>query len=187
MNENSSLTFSGVNAVSVADSAAGSNADSLTLTVGHGTLTLGSTTRLTFTSGANGTAAMTVSGTVSNLDAALTNLTYTPTPLYTGSDSLHISITDPGDNDTANKTVTLTVIGLTPPAITAPSSVSLNENSSLTFSGANAISVADSAAGSNPDSLTLSVSHGQLTLGSTTGLTFTTGANGTAAMTVSGR
>jgi subtilase family serine protease len=96
LTENSSLTFSSANgnAISVADASAGTNADSLTLSVSHGTLTLASTSGLTFT-GTNGTPSFTVSGTVSNLDAALNGLIYTPTSGYTGSDSLGVSITDP--------------------------------------------------------------------------------------------
>ena len=82
LNQNASLTFStgNSNAISLVDSlAAAGTSDSLTLTVTHGTLTLGSTTGLIFSSGTNGSATMTVNGTLANLNAALSGLKYTPT------------------------------------------------------------------------------------------------------------
>src|SRR5580704_14802997 len=189
LTENGSLTFSsaGGNAISVADASAGTNADSLTLSVSHGTLTLASTSGLTFT-GSNGTASFTVSGTVSNLDAALNGLVYKPTAGYTGSVSLAISIADPGDSLSASTSVSLNVSAPSTPTITAPSNGSLSENGSLVFSTSkgNAITVADASAGGSADSLTLSVSHGTLTLATTSGLTFTSGSNGSALFTVTG-
>jgi subtilase family serine protease len=190
LNENGSLTFSSANsnAISFTDTSAGtSGSDSLTLSVLHGTLTLGSTTGLTFT-GTNGTASFSVTGTVANLNAALSGLVYQPTALYIGSDSLSVGVTDSGDSQSSSKSVALTINALSPPAITAPSAASVNENTSLTFSSANgnAISISDAGSAGNPDSFTLSVSHGTLTLASTTGLSFTTGSNGSSSFTVSG-
>jgi hypothetical protein len=188
--ENGSLTFSSANgnAISVTDASAGTNADSLTLSVSHGTLTLSTTSGLTFTSGSNDSSSFTVTGTVSSLDAALAGLVYQPTAGYAGSDSLAISVTDPGDSLSASASVSLSVNAPTPPTITAPSTATVAENSSLVFSTGkgNAITLTDASAGSGSDSLTLTVSNGILTLASTTGLTFTTGGNGTAAFTVTG-
>jgi hypothetical protein len=191
LTENSSLTFSSANgdAISVADASAGSNSDSLTLSVSHGTLTLSTTSGLTFSPGtSNGTASFTVTGTISNLDAALSGLIYHPTSNFTGSDSLAISITDPGDSLSASTSVALTVSAPSPPTIAAPSTGTVAENGSLAFStgGGNAISVSDASAGTGSDSLTISVTHGTLTLASTSGLTITGGANGSASVTVSG-
>ena len=188
--ENGSLTFSSANgnAISVTDASAGTNADSLTLSVSHGTLTLSTTSGLTFTSGSNDSSSFTVTGTVSSLDAALAGLVYQPTAGYAGSDSLAISVTDPGDSLSASASVSLSVNAPTPPTITAPSTATVAENSSLVFSTGkgNAITLTDASAGSGSDSLTLTASNGILTLASTTGLTFTTGGNGTAAFTVTG-
>ena len=81
------------------------------------------------------------------------------------------------------------VVRLAPPlSITAPTNASVSENGSLVFSGANgnAVSVTDNAAGQNADSLTITVEHGTLTLGSTNGLIFVAGFNGTASFTVKG-
>ncbi len=185
--ENNALIFSS-NAISVADAAAGGNSDSLSLSVSHGTLTLSTTSGLTFTAGANGSASFTVTGTITNLNAALNNLNYTPTANYVGSDSLAISITDPGDNESAAKSVAITVNAYAPPSISGPASASVPINGTLVFSSANSnpITTADSGPGSGSDSLQLSVSHGTVTLSTTSGLTITAGANGSATVTVTG-
>jgi hypothetical protein len=188
--QNGSLVFSSANgdAISVSDAAAGGNSDSLTLAVSHGTLTLSTTAGLTFTAGSNGSASFTVTGTVANLNAALSGLTYNPTAAYVGPDSLSISITDPGDSETGSKSVAITVNSASPPSITGPSTATVTMNGTLVLSSTNgdAITVADSGPGSGSDSLTLSVTHGTLTLPSTTGLTFTAGSNGAASFTVTG-
>lgn len=190
VNEDSSLTFSSGqgNAISLTDSQIGGNSDSLTLSVGDGTLSLGSTSGLSFSSGTNNSGSMTVSGTLANLNAALSGLVYTPNSGFSGGDALHVSVTDPGDSLSGSSTVTLTVNAPTAPKVTVPGAQPVNENSSLVFSSANdtGISLADSFAGSNPETLTLSVSNGTLTLGSTSGLNVTGGGNGTSSMTVTG-
>ena len=191
LSENGSLTFSSgnSNAISIADAAAGSNADSLTLSASQGTLALASSNGLSFTSGTNGSSSFTVSGTVTNLNAALNGLVYQPTSLYSGSDSLSVSVTDPGDTLSASTSVALTVTALSPPAISAPGSASSAGNESLAVSGGdgNALSFTDSAAGtdSDSDSLSQSVSQGTMALGFATGLSFTTGTNGSATFTAS--
>ncbi len=185
LTENGSLAFStgNGNAISLTDANPGS--DSLTLSVSHGTLTLSTTSGLSFTAGSNGSASFTVSGTISNLNAALNGLTYQPTASYSGSDTLAISLVDPGDTLSASKNVSLSVNALPAPSITSPATATVLENNSLTFSS-NSISVADSAAGGTSDSLSLAVSHGTLTLSTTSGLTFTAGSNGSASFTVTG-
>ena len=58
--------------------------------------------------------------------------------------------------------------------MSGPSAISVNENSTLLFldaARADAITLADAQAGSNADTLTLSVTDGTLALGSTSGLT----------------
>ena len=179
---NGSFTFSGT--ITATDAAASGSSDSVTLTVGDGTLTLGSITGLTFTSGGNGSSSMIVNGTMANLNAALNGLVYAPTNGYMGSDSLHITLKDAGDNLSGAATVAITVSNFPPPSVTAPATVNVNQNGTLTFSGT--ISVSDSAASGTSDSLTLAVANGKLALGSTTGLTFTTGSNNSSSMTVTG-
>jgi hypothetical protein len=62
-----------------------------------------------------------------------------------------------------------------PPVNTVPASLSVNEDSNLTLSGADAISVSDPDAGDAVIEVALSATFGILTLGGTTGLTFTAG------------
>ncbi len=190
LNENTSLSFSTANGnvISITDAAAGTNADSLTLSVSQGTLTLASTSGLSFTAGANGSSSFTVSGTMADLDSALDGLVYQPTTLYFGADSLAASVSNPTNSLSASTSVAITVAPLNAPAISVPGSGSLDQNGSLTFSNAtsNAISITDDAAASNLDSLTLVASQGTLTLVSSNGLSFTSGSNGSSSFTVSG-
>jgi hypothetical protein len=128
-----------------------------------------------------------VTGTISSLNAALSGLTYRPTAGYTGSDSLAISLADTVDGLSASKNAALTVIN-SPPAITAPPTATVVFGVSLVFSPAkgNAITIADVNAGTTVEPLTLTATNGILTLGSTTGVAVTAGANGSASMTISG-
>jgi hypothetical protein len=180
VNENVSLALSGSNLISVTDTAGtGNNLESMTLTVQQGTLTFGSTTNLTVTG--NGTSEITVSGSLSQLNSGLTSLTYTPNAGYLGADTLSLSNEDTTDGLTGTKSV---AIAVNPPAptITAPATISLNQGSTLTFSGANVISVTDP--GGTAEQLKLTVSHGTLKLGTTIGLTVT--GSGTATLTLTG-
>jgi hypothetical protein len=88
------------------------------LTVTHGTLTLVSVPLLTFTSGSNGTSSMTVQGALARLNTALNGLVYTPTPGFTGSASLKISLKNSLDGFTGSATVAISV---SPAPAVAPS------------------------------------------------------------------
>ena len=74
------------------------------------------------------------------------------------------------------------------PTLTVPATQSTLLNTALVFSTANsnAISIADTSVGGNTVQLALSVANGTLTLSTTSGLIFTTGANNSSAMTVQG-
>jgi hypothetical protein len=190
--EHQALTFSAAKglAITLADAAASTKTiDSQTLAVSHGKLKLATTSGLTFTSGANNSASMTVSGTLAKLNAALNGLIYTPTTGYLGSDTLSISVNDTGDNLAGSGKVAITVNAPPAPSITAPSSASVTENTSFTFSTANSDAIIGTdayALATYTEQLTLKVSHGTLALATTTGLTFSSGANDTASMTVKG-
>jgi Kelch motif len=183
LNENSKLTFPS-GAFSLSDVNASGSSDSLTLSVSSGTLTLGSLSGLTFSSGSNGSSSMTVKGTLINLNAALNGLVYSPTTGYSGHDALKLSLSDSLDNLSASSSIAIAV----DPFVTAPSSAGVLENGSYTFSSAakDSLTLTDGAASSNSESMTLTVLHGKLTLATTTGLTFTSGANGSSSMVVKG-
>jgi hypothetical protein len=85
----------------------------VTLTVAHGTLTLGGTTGLTSVSG-NGTSAVTFSGSLTNLNAALNGLDYqttsTDTTVGNVDDTLTITTSDGHTGGTDTSTVQIDVI-----------------------------------------------------------------------------
>ena len=93
--------------------------------------------------------------------------TYTVVAAFTSTNSNYV--TGPTDSTP----VTFTISAATGPTITAPSTGSVNENASLVFSTANgnAISVTDPKAGSGTEQLTLTATHGTLTLATTKGVT----------------
>ena len=188
VNENAQLIFSTANrnAITLLDGAALGNSDSLTLTVAHGTLKLGSTTGLIFSGAPNGSAKFTVTGTLVNLNAGLNGLVYTPTSGYAGAETLSLLLKNSQDNLSGSAAVAITVNA--PPKISAPTSVPVTEDASLTFSSANgnAISLIDAAAGTSAEALSLAVSHGTLRLASTGGLIFSGAPNGSAKFTVTG-
>ena len=119
------LVFSTANSnlIAAADPDAGSNPVQVSLSVNHGTLTLSTTSGLAFSSGANGSAAMTFTGIVSNVNAALTGMSYTPASAYSGPDPLSITVNDQGSTgvglaQSASAAVAITVTN-PPPAVGA--------------------------------------------------------------------
>ena len=108
------------NEINVADLNANGNFDLLTLAVTDGRLTLGTLSGLTVTSGSNGSASLTVSGTIGHLEASLNGLTYQPNLNYTGNDSLALSLVDPTDNRSTTSNVALTVVPVSAPAVSSP-------------------------------------------------------------------
>jgi large repetitive protein len=192
--ENTAFTFSSANGdpITFTDTAlpAGSF-DTVALTVSHGTLLLGSPGSIGLVSGANGSASMTIKGTLPNLIKALNGLSYTPSSNFVGSDSLTVSITNTGNGLSASASTTLTVStgASTPPTVSAPASETLIENAAFTFSSASgdAITFTDPVlAAGGFDTVALTVSHGTLLLGSPGSIALVSGANGSASMTIKG-
>jgi hypothetical protein len=130
----------------------------------------------------NGSDSFTVTGTVGNLNAALSGMLYTPTRNFSGSDSLAIKVSDPNGYALTNVALRVNVIA---PTLTAPSTGTVPLNGTLTFYK-RAIKIADVNASTDIEQVALKATHGSLRLGSTTGITFVSGANGTASMTISG-
>jgi hypothetical protein len=182
VNQDSTLVFSssGNDAITLSDTQATSTTvETLTLSVSDGSLALGSTSGLASVSG-NDSPSITATGTLANLNTALNGLVYTPVGTYTGNDSLAMSLTDPGSNLTGKWTVAIVVNPQTPPSITGPTAIDVNEDSTLVFSTTNgdAFTLADAAAGpSTVDTLTLNVNTGSLALGTTSELVSVSGNN----------
>ena len=76
--------------------------------------------------------------------------------------------------------------GILAPTVTAPASVSLNENGSFVFSGTAALAIADVDANGGKELVTLTATNGSIDLGSVNGVTITAGANGTSSLTMYG-
>ncbi|MGD0465805.1 MAG: hypothetical protein ABSA84_03850, partial [Gammaproteobacteria bacterium] len=118
VNENTYLTFSignsNVISISDVDADAGTGTEvgteTVTLTVAHGILTLSGVAGLTAVSG-NNTNTIVFTGTLSNLNAALNGLVYTPNVNYSGSDLLTIS-TDDNSNLSGGPLTTINTINL---------------------------------------------------------------------------
>ncbi len=126
-----------------------------------------------------------------------TGLTISSTGLLSGTDTnaADVGHTFSGSVDASNgigndaiETYSITVNPNPLLNVAAPASVSLNENGSLVFSSANgnAIVITDGSAGTKVEQLSLAVTHGTLTLPSTSGLSVTSGANGSPSITVKG-
>ena len=165
----------------------------VTLSVGTGNLTLAGTTGLSFTTGdGNADPTMTFTGTPSAVNTALSTLTYQPTPLANGTDTLVITTSDQGSLGSGGPkadtdSVAITVVAVNnAPVNTVPGPQTTGEDTGKVFSSGagNAISIADVDA--TAAQVTLSVTSGQLTLSGTTGLTFTGGGQGTSSMTFNG-
>jgi CSLREA domain-containing protein len=114
--------------------------------------------------------------------------TYTPAADFNGSDSFTFKAADPSGAESAPATVSINVTAVNDaPVNTVPGSSQVtDQNAPLVFSAAhsNAISVSDVDAGTDPLKVTLTATHGALTLGSTAGLNFTAGTGtGDATMT----
>ena len=173
------------NAISLADVDAGANPVQLALGVLNGTLTLSGTSGLSFSGGTGSNdPSMTMSGTLASINAALQGMQYLGSSNYSGPDTLTVSVNDMGNIGaggpiTITQSVALSVTAVNmAPSVAVPSAQSVAEDTNLVFGSAssNPITVADADAGSSPLQLTLSVSGGTLSLATTAGLAFSSGA-----------
>lgn len=123
--EDGSISFTGGNLISVADIDADSGAIKVTLVVFAGTMTLSRTTGLTFTTGdGTGDASMTFTGTLDNVNAALSGMTYSPRANFNGAEALWITADDQGNSglgtaltDTRTVNITVTATNDAPTAV----------------------------------------------------------------------
>lgn len=186
--QNTPLTFSaGLGTqLAVSDPSAGGKTIQVTLVSTAGTLALSQTTGLSFTAGSNGSASMTIRGTLADINSALEGSVFTPTLDALGAASVHMTTSDlalGGDvaltlTDDDTLAITLVAPGTSlAPVITAPTAVQANAGSTLVLSAANGsvISVADLDAAGSDLRVTIGATHGTLTLATTAGLTFSTG------------
>jgi hypothetical protein len=156
----------------------------------YGTLTVGAGSGATLTG--DGTASVTISGMKAQVNAALNGLTYVPTD-YNSEAVITLAV---GLNDNANggpgaltdtKNITINISDVNnAPVISRPASVVAAEDTLFSFTGGNAIAIADPDDFGGKLQATLSVTKGTLTLGSLTGLTLLSGSNGSNTFKVQG-
>ncbi len=98
---NTPVSLGGANALQISDVDAASSPVRITLTAANGTMTLGSTAGLSFTTG-DGTAdaSMVIQGTVAAINAALDGLTFAPTNNFNGTATITLQTEDLGNTGT---------------------------------------------------------------------------------------
>ncbi len=178
------LTIPGI---SISDSDVGASNLEVTLTGTGGTVSLSQITGLAFSVG-DGTAdaTMTFQGSLTDVNAAIDNLIYSSSDFFGGdTGSVTIGVSDLGNTgaggaQTDNASITITDVINSAPAITVPGAQTAAEDTSLAISG---VSIADTDSAASSLEVTLGVTNGTVTLGQTTGLTFSTG-DGTADATM---
>ncbi|HUE72939.1 MAG TPA: Ig-like domain-containing protein [Pirellulaceae bacterium] len=180
--EDGTLTFPGN--ISVADVDAGGNDIQTSLSVANGTLTLSTTTGLTFIAGDGiSDATVTFQGTVAEINAALNGMQYKPNANFNGNDTLQMITSDLGNSpapalsDSDSMAIIVTAVN-DAPTISVPGPQSAIETLETTLG---AITVDDvDFLPATVMQVSLSVDGlGSFTLASLTGLSFTTG-DGTA-------
>ncbi|KPF90064.1 hypothetical protein IP81_15955 [Novosphingobium sp. AAP83] len=127
--EDTALTFSTANSnlISVSDDL--STTLTVSITAASGWFSLSRTTGLTFSAGSNGSAAMTFTGTTTNLNAALAGARYNGNLNFNGAGSVVIATTDqnvPALTDTDTIAITVTARNDQPGAIGGSSNILLN-------------------------------------------------------------
>ena len=181
--EDTPLTFSTANGnlISIADVDAGTGPMSVTLTASVGTISLATTTGLTFSTG-DGTAdaTMTFTGTLASINAALDGLIYTPPLNYNGGAPLQISTDDQGNSGAggslnATSTILMSITAVNDaPVNTVPSGATVAEDNTISFTGGRSPSPMSMRARTRCGSRS-PAPMACMTLSQTTGLTFITG------------
>ncbi|HVQ39314.1 MAG TPA: tandem-95 repeat protein [Pyrinomonadaceae bacterium] len=121
-NEDTALVFTGATAISTSDPDAGGNSVKATLTATNGSFSLGGTTGLTFSpvgAGNDGTndTQMIFTGSIANINTALNNLSFSPTPNYNGPANLQIKVEDQNFTGTGGNQIDTDDIAITVNAV----------------------------------------------------------------------
>ena len=184
--EDGAKTFSAANSnrLSVADVDAAGDAVKATLDVDHGTLTLGGTTGLMFTTG-DGTADPTVvfTGTLSAVNTAVDGLIYNPTANYAAGDTLTFTTDDQGGNGSGgtlsdSDTVAITVTGANDAPTAVDNAVTTNEDTPTTLTAPGVLANDNDVDGDPLTAVKVTdPTLGVVTLGSDGSFTYTPNAN----------
>ena len=184
-----------ITGVSFADVDAGSSTVTASFGVASGTLTATSGSGVTVSG--SGTGSLTLNGSLANINSFITasNLSFVTASNATSNVTLNVGINDNGNTGTggsltASTTVTLAVTAINDaPVNTAPTTQTIHQDTNLVFNSGNGnlISISDVDSGGSTERVTLTVTHGLITLSGTTGLAFSVGSGtGDSTMTFDG-
>ncbi|MBL7646019.1 MAG: tandem-95 repeat protein [Candidatus Hydrogenedentes bacterium] len=171
VDEGSSLVFStasgnpiGVADVDADETALPTGGVNVSLAATKGTFTLASTAGLVNLTG-NSSASVSFDATIANATLALNGLTYTPTALLNGAETLTVTVSDKGNTGAGgvlsdSGTIDVSIASTNnPPVVTVPGGQSVNEDTTTGISG---ISIADPDAGGGSLTVTLGVAQGRI-------------------------
>ncbi len=177
--EDTAITFSGGNAVTVADVDSGAGELTVRLeALSGGSITVGDFSQLSQISG-NGSADVLIRGTVTDLNDALDTTSFLPPLNQSGAFNIRMTTSDLGNTGSGGvKTdVDTFAVGVTPvndaPVNTVPGPTGTNPVTPITFT--NGFSILDVDAGGAVIEAHFEVNFGTITLGGISGLTFSDG------------
>ena len=173
------LTFAAANLISIGD--VDGDDQAVTITVIGGFFDLSGTAGLTGLSG-DGTDALSFGGSLADINAALANATFTPDAEFSGTASVEVTTNDGTAIDTETISITVNPVNDTP-VNTLPAAQAVDEESTLTLSGTNAISVNDDAGTATIETV-VSATNGTLSVAA--GSEGITTDNGTASVILTG-
>src|SRR6185295_4743782 len=176
VNEDTALSISGVSVNDV-----DGNLSTTRLTVGNGTVNVSLVGGATISAGANSSSTLTLSGTQTQINAALATISYQGNLNFNGADTLTVVSTDANavvDTDTVAITVTSVNDA---PVNTVPGAQTVNEDTALSISG---VSVND--VDGNLSTTRLTVGNGTVNVSLAGGATISAGANSSGTLTLSG-
>ncbi|MDB5519776.1 MAG: Fibronectin type domain protein, partial [Tardiphaga sp.] len=180
--EDQTLIFSNAagNPITVSDIDANGGDETVTLTVASGALTLGSTPGTLTSLSGNGTATVTLTGKLADINTALDGLSYHGSLDFNGTDTLGISLNDNGNTGTGGSltrsgSVTITVDPVNDPVTIATTTATAAEDTAVTLTG---LSISDvdalfSSGAGGQYSVTLTAHHGVLNDGVQSGASLT--------------
>jgi len=179
--EDVAFTFNGGNLISVADSDVGASNLVVNMSVtGNGILRLSTVAGLTFTNGSNGSSSMAFRGVLTNINNALSSMTYSNAANSNGAFSITLNVNDLGHNGSGGAKASNVVIGVTVNAVNDRPIIDIPATASVAEEGQILLPIRNL----DPDRLentnytfrfSMSATNGFLVLGSTNNLTFTAG------------